>query len=115
MDQAVRNSMPVSTKCSYSMDNSMSLLSQDRFGKIRDINIVELYEKKKLKEHVVDFKCWQNMEITTLKEFFEIFIESIKESLDFHTDILNSQYKEIGLSITFNAITSMASLRVVLL
>jgi hypothetical protein len=44
---------------------------------------------KGVKEMVIDFICREDLVITTLKEFFEIFISSIKKEQIFHSELLN--------------------------
>jgi hypothetical protein len=55
-----------------------------------------------VKEMVIDFVCREDLIITTLKEFFEIFISSIKKEQIFHKELLNPAYNYIGLGIDFN-------------
>ena len=55
-----------------------------------------------VKEMVIDFICREDLVITTLKEFFEIFITSIKKEQTFHIELMSSKYKYIGLSMEFN-------------
>ena len=63
---------------------------------------------------VIDFVCREDLIITTLKEFFEIFISSIKKEQIFHKELLNANYKYIGLAIDFNKFSSIATLRILL-
>ena len=51
---------------------------------------------------VIDFVCREDLIITTLKEFFEIFISSIKKEQIFHKELLSESYDHIGLGIDFN-------------
>ena len=67
---------------------------------------------KGVKEMVIDFICREDLVITTLKEFFEIFISSIKKDQQFHTELLSSNYKYLGISMEFNSLTSVATLRI---
>ena len=67
-----------------------------------------------IKEMVIDFICREDLVITTLKEFFEIFISSIKKQQVFHSELLNPNYEHIGISMEFNPMTSVASLRIFL-
>jgi hypothetical protein len=67
-----------------------------------------------IKEMVIDFICREDLVITTLKEFFEIFISSIKKQQVFHSELLNPHYEHIGISMDFNPMTSVASLRIFL-
>ena len=41
---------------------------------------------------VIDFVCREDLVITTLKEFFEIFISSIKKEQIFHSKLLSPKY-----------------------
>ena len=50
-----------------------------------------------IKEMVIDFVCREDLVITTLREFFEIFISSIKKDQNFHTELLSSKYNYIGI------------------
>ena len=67
---------------------------------------------KGVKAMVIDFICREDLVITTLKEFFEIFISSIKKDQQFHTELLSSNYKYLGISMEFNSLTSVATLRI---
>ena len=67
-----------------------------------------------VKEMVIDFICREDLVITTLKEFFEIFISSIKKEQVFHSELLASQYRYVGIAMEFNAHTSVATLRLFL-
>ena len=67
-----------------------------------------------IREMVIDFVCREDLVMTTLKEFFEIFISSIKKEQIFHKELLSERYYYIGLSLTFNSMTSVATLRVIL-
>ena len=63
---------------------------------------------------VIDFVCREDLIITTLKEFFEIFISSIKKEQIFHKELLNPVYNYIGLGIEFNRLSCIATLRILL-
>jgi len=52
---------------------------------------------------VIDFVCREDLVLTTLKEFFEIFISSIKKDQAFHSVLLDPAFKEIGLSMKFSS------------
>ena len=69
---------------------------------------------KGLKEVTIEFLCSEDLIITTLKEFFEIFIMSIKNNQTFHLELLSSQYSYIGLSMEFNNFTSIGNLKLLL-
>ena len=45
-----------------------------------------------VKELVIDFICREDLVITTLKEFFEIFISSLKKEQIFHRELLYPGY-----------------------
>ena len=55
-----------------------------------------------VKEMVIDFICKEELNLTTLKEFFEIFISSIKKDQIFHQELLSPSYRHIGMSLEFN-------------
>ena len=69
---------------------------------------------KNVKEMVIDFICREDLIITTLKEFFEIFISSIKKDQVFHSELMSNHYKFIWLSMDFNQLTSVATLKIFL-
>ena len=45
-----------------------------------------------VKMMVIEFLCREDLVITTLREFFEIFISSITKEQHFHTELLSSLY-----------------------
>jgi hypothetical protein len=49
----------------------------------------------------IDFSSRQDLNVTTLKEFFEIFISSLKQNAAFHKELISKTYTELGLSIKF--------------
>lgn len=63
---------------------------------------------------VIDFVSRQDLQVTTLKEFFEIFISSIKKEQIFHKELLSPNYTHIGLGIDFNKANGIATLRILL-
>ena len=63
---------------------------------------------------VIDFICREDLVLTTLKEFFEIFISSIKKEQVFHSELMNPMYNYIGLSMHFNNTSSIATLKIFL-
>ena len=67
-----------------------------------------------IQEIVIDFICREDIVIATLKEFFEIFIASIREDQYFHVVLLSPKFHYIGLTLEFNKVTSVATLRVIL-
>ena len=67
-----------------------------------------------MKDLTVDFACREDLAITSLKEFLEVFIQSVKREQPFHHELLSSIYQSVGLSLDFNTYTSTATLRVIL-
>jgi len=67
-----------------------------------------------LKDLTVDFACREDLAITSLKEFLEVFIQSVKREQAFHQELLSSLYQCIGLTLDFNTYTSSATLRIIL-
>lgn len=63
---------------------------------------------------IIDFICREDLVITTLKEFFEIFISSLKKEQVFHTELMSGDYKHLGLAMDFNPLTSVATLKIFL-
>ena len=63
---------------------------------------------------VIDFICREDLLITTLKEFFEIFISSIKKEKIFHKELMSDLYNYIGIGIDFNKMSGVATLRILL-
>jgi len=45
---------------------------------------------KILKDLTVDFSCREDLAITSLKEFLEVFIQSVKRDQVFHTELLSN-------------------------
>ena len=52
--------------------------------------------------------------MTTLKEFFEIFITSLKKDQAFHHELTSKNYNETGLTIKFDKSTTQATLTIFL-
>ena len=50
----------------------------------------------------VDFVCQKSLALTTLKEFLEIFVSSIKNSDSFHSELMGDKCVFIGLNLDFN-------------
>ena len=67
-----------------------------------------------VKEMVIDFMCREDLNITTLKEFFEVFIASIKKQQLFHKELLNPVYNYIGIGISFNSANGIGTMRILL-
>ena len=63
---------------------------------------------------VIDFVSREELDLTTLKEFFEIFISSVKKEMQFHSELISPSYKRIGLSLKFEKKKSLAKLRLLL-
>ena len=62
----------------------------------------------------IDYYCREDLTVTTLKEFFEIFISSLKKDQAFHQELISKQYQEIGLSMKFDANNTQATLTIFL-
>ena len=54
----------------------------------------------------IDYYCREDLPMTTLKEFFEIFITSLKKDQAFHHELISKNYNEIGLTIKFDKSTT---------
>jgi hypothetical protein len=50
----------------------------------------------------IDYYCREDMPVTTLREFFEIFISSLKKEQAFHQELTSNSYQNIGLSMKFD-------------
>lgn len=94
---------PVSSSRVNSWQGSSSYASTRNSSQGRKADTLILKEKEKLKkklkkpssfknvkEMVIDFICREDLIITTLKEFFEIFISSIKKDQVFHSELLSN-------------------------
>jgi hypothetical protein len=62
----------------------------------------------------VDFACREDLAITSLREFLEVFVQSVKREQVFHQELLSSVYMQMGLALEFNYYTSTATLRIML-
>lgn len=69
---------------------------------------------KTLKDLSVDFACREDLAITSLREFLEVFVQSVKRDQVFHKELLSSLYMQMGIALEFNSYTSTATLRVML-
>ena len=49
-----------------------------------------LAQYKKVKQMTIDYYCREDLTVTTLKEFFEIFISSLKKDQAFHQELISS-------------------------
>lgn len=54
------------------------------------------------------------MTVTTLKEFFEIFISSLKKEQAFHQELTSHLYQHIGISMKFDPANTQATLTIFL-
>ena len=50
----------------------------------------------------IDYYCREDLTVTTLKEFFEIFISSLKKEQAFHQELTSAAYQHVGLSMKFD-------------
>ena len=62
----------------------------------------------------IDYYCREDLTVTTLKEFFEIFISSLKKDQAFHQELISHLYQEIGLSMKFDQNNTQATLTIFL-
>ena len=62
------------------------------------------------KEMKIDFKIRDDLTLTTLKEFFDILISSVKMDMLFHSELLSDHYQYIGLNLSFNRSEGSATL-----
>ena len=69
---------------------------------------------KKVKQMTIDYYCREDLTVTTLKEFFEIFISSLKKDQAFHQELISDLYQEIGLSMKFDQNNTQATLTIFL-
>ena len=67
-----------------------------------------------IQEIVIDFVCREDLNIGTMKEFFEIFIASIKTDQYFHTVLMSPKFYHVGLSLEFNKVSTIATLRMIM-
>ena len=86
----------------------------DNPANVQKLSVGKNPKLKGAKEMVIDFLCREDLVLTTLKEFFEIFVSSIKKEQVFHSELLSSKYEYIGLTMDFNTLTSVATLRILL-
>lgn len=76
--------------------------------------ITTAYSFGDVKELVVDFVCREDLAITAVKEFLEVFINSVKKEQLFHRELMSSHYNYMGLALTFNGGTTIATMRLIL-
>jgi hypothetical protein len=62
----------------------------------------------------IDYYCREDLAVTTLKEFFEIFISSLKKEQAFHRELIEQNYKHIGLTMKFDQHNTQATLTIFL-
>ena len=93
--------------------NSMSS-SNGAFGIKKKSLMSNSYSFAGVKEMIIDFVCREDLVITTLKEFFEVFISSIKKEQIFHRELLNPNYNYMGVSVQFNTNSSVGTMRILL-
>ena len=67
-----------------------------------------------MKEIVIDFFGREDLVISTMKEFFEIFISSIKKEQVFHAELLSSNYNQVGIGLQFSSYSQTATMRIFL-
>ena len=62
----------------------------------------------------IDYYCREDLTVTTLKEFFEIFISSLKKEQAFHQELIAQNYQHMGLCMKFDANNTQATLTIFL-
>ena len=62
----------------------------------------------------IDYYCREDLTVTTLKEFFEIFISSLKKEQAFHQELTSHLYQHIGVSMKFDPANTQATLTIFL-
>ena len=62
----------------------------------------------------IDYYCREDLTVTTLKEFFEIFISSLKKDQSFHLELTSGVYSHVGLAMKFDPLNTQATLTVFL-
>ena len=60
----------------------------------------------------IDYQCREDLTVTTLKEFFEIFISSLKKEQVFHRELLSKNWNHIGLNMKFEAANGQVNLTI---
>ena len=56
---------------------------------------------KCVKQMTIDYYCREELVLTSLKEFFEIFISSLYKEQAFHAELMDNKYKYVGLAMKF--------------
>ena len=62
----------------------------------------------------IDYQCREELIITSVKEFFEIFVSSLHKSQVFHSELTNALYNSVGLSMKFDKENNLATLNIFL-
>ena len=62
----------------------------------------------------IDYQCREDLTVTTLKEFFEIFISSLKKEQAFHQELLSKTWQQVGMNLFFDQNNTQASLSIYL-
>eukprot|EP00347_Sterkiella_histriomuscorum_P005479 403356459 len=100
---------------------SNSQIAQDLQGQgdiqmnqIHPIKPKTIQDYNGVKELVVDFVCREDLLLTTLREFFEVFIASIKKDQVFHKDLLDKKYHHIGVCLQFDKHQNVGTVRLIL-
>lgn len=62
----------------------------------------------------IDYYCREDLTVTTLKEFFEIFISSLKKEQAFHQELTSPLYQAVGISMKFDSQNTQATLTIFL-
>ena len=62
----------------------------------------------------IDYYCREDLTVTTLKEFFEIFISSLKKEQAFHQELTSALYSSVGISMKFDQQNTQATLTIFL-
>ena len=86
-------------------NRKISLKAQQR-------QLVKKYSK--VKQMTIDYYCREDLTVTTLKEFFEIFISSLKKEQAFHQELTSALYSSVGISMKFDQQNTQATLTIFL-
>ena len=80
--------------------------------KAQQKQLIKKYSK--VKQMTIDYYCREDLTVTTLKEFFEIFISSLKKEQAFHAELMSEVYHQIGVSMKFDPTNTQATLTIFL-
>jgi len=80
--------------------------------KAQQKQLIKKYSK--VKQMTIDYYCREDLTVTTLKEFFEIFISSLKKEQAFHQELTSHLYQHIGVSMKFDPCNTQATLTIFL-